>query len=568
MSAVNIFYNKIHKDFIRLFLKKESKELFGSKYLNFWILTFMMFITFMVIGFSKGSLNYLKKKMQDPFIKSVNIIVPVSKWKRVKPECAILNKDSISKAEYGYQNLTGSYKFSMKFFKNNSEKQFKRMGRSIYYSNPLLNDILVRPNLILGRSFIDEMDCGIIVTERLLKELGYSDNFPSFIDIPSLTQQGDDVKFPLPIIAIVNELPGNSFFATTPYFYNLKADIIRQFPFSPKTDELIIYTMEDSSKANIIRESIDDFLLNQPQYKYLYPWINPITKSNISYFPGYEIVVTFDSETDTIKSIIDSIFTQIQSLKNLKDYVFSRIYKPHAYLIHEDDFTAFDYITVNFVHLDRVEAFKTFLKEKNILEIDMAQIESKKNFSLIASLTRILSIVLIGFSIVCICLFLSNILKNHLISIKTNIGTFMAFGIDNKTLQKIYINLISRFILLSMLLALIVSALVGYLGLFRSLIKVSQNNYMKHEIFFKLFDYWTIITLFVILLISTFVLFNTTNKILTKTPGDLVYQRQGSVSSENSFWAVLTSFYHLLADVFYIKQKSVSPNSTDSFKMD
>ena len=68
----------------------------------------------------------------------------------------------------------------------------------------------------------------------------------------------------------------------------------------------------------------------------------------------------------------------------------------------------------------------------------MGQIESRDNYNLVTNLTRILSVVLIGFSVLSISLFLSNIFKRHLEKIKMNIGTFKAFGIDNKTLQFIY----------------------------------------------------------------------------------------------------------------------------------
>jgi len=66
----------IHKDFKKIFYKNEGVELNGKKRFNFWILFSILTITFIAIGFAAGSLKYLKKKMDDPYINWFNVDLP------------------------------------------------------------------------------------------------------------------------------------------------------------------------------------------------------------------------------------------------------------------------------------------------------------------------------------------------------------------------------------------------------------------------------------------------------------------------------------------------------------
>ena len=64
----------INKDAISLFLKKEGQELLGKHKANFWVLAAIFLLAILSIGFGSASLKYLKYKMDDPFVKWVDII--------------------------------------------------------------------------------------------------------------------------------------------------------------------------------------------------------------------------------------------------------------------------------------------------------------------------------------------------------------------------------------------------------------------------------------------------------------------------------------------------------------
>jgi hypothetical protein len=486
----------------------------------------MLFITFLAIGFSNGSLDYLEEKMKDPFVKSVKVVVPTFGADRIANVIYELNQDSSSKAEYYFKNLTGYYQYPLQFVKYNQPgESYERYGRSIDLANPLLEKICEHDNMLVGRSFLDEEDVGIIVTELFLEKMGYPEDE---IFIKLAEDYYDQVKsFPIPIIAVVKDLPDNANFITTPYFYNLiQKDIRNEGPLDfDNTENLIIYT-SDTTKAFDLKKAVESFLISS-NFESLGCYVGSPNVSYLSISPGYEIVVNFREIVVDKIVLFDSVFNALRSAAELSDFDFYQLYNIKTYSIsdRDDGYGAFDRVSVNFNDLDKVREFRAFFLKLSELDIDMGQIESRDNYNLVTNLTRILSVVLIGFSILSISLFLSNIFKRHLEKIRMNIGTFKAFGIDNKTLQLIYFKLVGYFILIAMLLSFILASVVGYLGLVRILFKVLAIKIESNEIYFQIFDRWTLISVSSILIVCFIVLYLIINRILVKTPGDLIYDR-------------------------------------------
>ena len=61
------------KQYLKLLMAREGKEVLGRNGANLWILTFVLVATFTSIAFSDGSMIYLKDKMADPFTNWVSI---------------------------------------------------------------------------------------------------------------------------------------------------------------------------------------------------------------------------------------------------------------------------------------------------------------------------------------------------------------------------------------------------------------------------------------------------------------------------------------------------------------
>ena len=61
------------KEYLKLLAKREFKVVLGNKYSNLWLLSAVLFATFLSIAFSNSSMLYLEEKMNDPFTNWVNI---------------------------------------------------------------------------------------------------------------------------------------------------------------------------------------------------------------------------------------------------------------------------------------------------------------------------------------------------------------------------------------------------------------------------------------------------------------------------------------------------------------
>jgi hypothetical protein len=184
----------------------------------------------------------------------------------------------------------------------------------------------------------------------------------------------------------------------------------------------------------------------------------------------------------------------------------------------------YDRIAVD-IDLDGIKEFKTFLFKKYEIDIDMAQVESLENYNFVTKLTRIICIILMIFSILSICLFISNLLKNHLEKIKMNIGTFLAFGINDQSLERIYLSIIYLVLIISMLIGLATAWLIGYLGTIRYILLALNIKLEENETYFQQFTEWTFVLIGFVLIISYLVIKKITNRIFKQTPGDLLYDR-------------------------------------------
>ena len=52
----------MNREYLQLLARRESKEVFGKKYANLWLLILVLIATFLSISFSNGSLIFLKEK--------------------------------------------------------------------------------------------------------------------------------------------------------------------------------------------------------------------------------------------------------------------------------------------------------------------------------------------------------------------------------------------------------------------------------------------------------------------------------------------------------------------------
>jgi hypothetical protein len=517
-------YRNINRDFSRIFYRKESRELFGRDYINFVLLVMILVLTFLAVGFSNGSLEYLKRKMDDPFIKWVDIVIPFNSARSVPELIEMINNDSLKQA-YHYGDCDGYNQLTAYFYMYSTESERQFTGRTIRHDDPILKSILSANNLIEGRVWKDELDIGLIVTRQLMETLGYNRNSPPFILMSYPILGGKYAKVPLPVAAIVKDLPGNNLFAFTPYFFNKRTSMYYPFDITASTyqlNELIYFFEGDRKHAEKSASALIEIMRTDSLSRFLSDTL--ILENNSTYKKGHDLILYFKDELSDDKLVSDF------DLRLQKDEEFIQSGGCRIYNFDlsgfEKNLVDFDFLSVNFTSLDRIREFSSLLSDLGKLKIDMSQIESKENYNFVSKLTVFISGFLVIFSILSVILFLLNVLKAHITKIKPNLGTFKAFGLDNNIIVRIYSLLTVRFLLLGIIFAFTIAAIIGQTGLFRFLFMISGTVTDENVIYFNLLaDIKTYIALLIILGTNLVILPLNISRMLNKTPGDLIYRR-------------------------------------------
>ena len=513
----------LHSDFLELFLYKEGKQLLGIKYKNVYILVSILSITLIAIGFANGSLDYLGLKMDDPFIKFINIDIPIEKKDKIGNIQYELNKDTALKKEYEFGNILGFNKVYIPFTVEDNEKKqrtYVLTGRTLELSDPLLDKILDKENLIIGKTFSSSLDIGLIVSESFYEELRLpkTQTYAPYSFTYDIENKRDTVV-PLPIIAVVKELPGMNSFITTLNFYS-QILLSNSNPFHPKyTSDIILHCDCDTTKMKLIKNKLFK-LISELDFIQPYDPDFDVVINNDAYEQGFDFIINFYPNLPINKKV--KLLNIIKEDEIFKDKLIQLYdFNPTA----TNKFNKFHVLTVNFNKLDKVRLYRDYLLRNYGLEIDTAKIEALENYNFITNITRIISFLLIGFSILSICLFVSNLLSKHLEKIHMNIGTFKAFGINNITLLKIYLTLIYLYVFVSIIISFIISYCFGFIGGGRGILFLFSSKVEDNQSYFNLFDTWTFIAIGLTLLISFIVLRISAGKILSKSPGDLIYSR-------------------------------------------
>ncbi|MEM7657431.1 MAG: ABC transporter permease [Bacteroidota bacterium] len=512
-----------HADFRQLFFRKEGKALMGQRYRNAWILVSILFVTFCAIGFANGSLAYLARKMDDPFINWINLTVPRDRTEEIGDIKEKLNEPKVVE-QFGFKNVTGNFSFPLRFYNQsgNNTLSYSYRGRTLELGNPLLGKIMEPSNLLYGEGFSSEKDPGLIVTETMLADRGYAPD-ASHIVMAYPTAEYEDVAIPVPIVAIVRELPGLSDFASTTFFFRQRmVSVSGSPPYHPSnTKELLLYVDVDEAQANELKQRLDQYVGQAENFRSFSPFAPPPTAFNGAHKPGFLITISLSPMPP--EATFRQLYQELQGAESLADFPFLRYFTPS--FSNEKENEKYDNLAINFDDLGQIREFKEYCNQEFNLDIDMAQIEARENFNFVSKLTYTISLILIGFSVLSICLFLSSIFRKHLDKIRRNIGTFKAFGLDNGTLMSTYLGMIGIMMTGSIAVSLVLAWIFGSLGGIRLLLRLVQDQLERGQNYFQLFNLWTLIAILAVMGISFLVLYRTASGILNRTPGDLLYDR-------------------------------------------
>lgn len=511
-------YRKMkNQSFNKLFTLRELSEIRGARNRNYMILISILIGTFAAVTIADGGLDYLRYKMRDPFVKNLEVTIPYEQVNNVDTYKYFLNQDSLKK-RFHYDTVMSHVEMSLLMWSEPESEYVREKGRSIEDQNPILEKILERSNLIRGRGFQDQFDIGFIVTRQLLQDLGYPlDAHFIHMAVPRTTE--GYFKVPVPVIAVVKEIPGLASFAFTPYFYKTR-NLRSNNPFFLDRYSDINYFMPETDPDRVAE--VKDILREIMENNELFAGMDPSVEQfgfDFSHKPGTRFAINFypqPYDEEELEMLVQEL-TGTEAFGKIGEKL-QRCY--YYNMPPSPDYTIdYDRMSFLFSSLRQVGEFKEYLYNKHQLEVEMSKIRDKENFRAISILTISMTIILLIFSVFSVALFIFNLLKNHLLKIRMNLGTFKAFGMSNHEIKVIYKGIIRRFCLSGIGISLAVVFVIDVLVVLIFL----RELHILHML-----NIYTLIAVAAIIASVEWTVKKSSDAILENTPGDLIYGRDNN----------------------------------------
>lgn len=514
------------KEYINLLARREGKEVLGKYYSNLWLLTIVLTLTFVSISFSNGSLSYLDEKMNDPFTNWVSIQNNFGDGGKIKKFKQNLLNPEIQ-ARFLFNNVQSDRANMLNLFHANRTK--RNTFRTRFFGNmktDLMNAILSEENVVNGVSLpIDEIineTYGVIMTLDALEKCGYNkDTIPAYISYAASNSNIDSLgldvidgylPIPLPLLAVVKRLPSNIDLIQSNYFYDGAYSNLKTFSFQEKEYMNRLYYFVDKEYEDAFKDNISG--LNENGFK-VYAYIDE--RHHIKpWKPGalYKVYINNNEKSST--SLCNTVNKEI--LKKCDNSRITRVYDYNVPKSKDKINTDASYLSVNFTSLDSIRVFEAFAKDNEVI-IDMAQVDSKENFNAVSIMANILSFAMIVFSIVCIIMFIINMLQSYFQKVKRNMGTFKAFGINSSELTNIYVVMLLAIIVTAIAASLCITWFTELLLPIIGVMKDGKFNYLE------LWSAKTVIAIFIVIIATIVTVRVVMGNLLKQTPGDLIYDR-------------------------------------------
>ena len=495
--------------------KNEFKAISGFRNRTIAYLTGILILTFLCIGFSNKGLEYQSKLAANPFSNWINIEVT----KSVQDSSLNLLSDladPVLKSRFLIKNIYLSKGFGASFLdrKGVSSGLPLPKARTINPNSSIISDLLDSENpnrpKLSGNAFQKE-PFGFVVTARFLKKIGFHRDSVKYL---SYGLYGDNYV-PVPILGVVKELPDHADVLCTDSFYIMKSYC---YPPDQMYSKLFIETTD--------RNVIDQFK------KVLQREFNIADDSTATYFQKGLTILFFLNKPAGTQQISENLLTAFYQAPDLRKFHFGRFTRVvidtsletrENYAKKKKNFN-FDYLAIEFTRLDKIKEFSDYIKKRYNVSINMETVEQRQNFlfSLNISLGAILLVLIIsGFSIL---IFLSNSLKHHLDREKRNLGNFLAFGANRYIIIEIYTYVILKILLISIVIAFVISYCTG--ELFEKFILKRVLILKTDQDFFSLFNLWLVAFILAIITVALCKTCVTVWILVRKSPGDLIYERE------------------------------------------
>lgn len=514
-------------EYIKLLISRESKVVLGKYYGNLWLLTIVLVATCLSIAFSNGSMIYLSDKMNDPFTNWVSITKAIDDATFTGFSQSL--EDQKNKEHYKYSDVQMD-QYTNYTFQGVDEKHQHYLECRFFerLNTPLMHAILSEDNLIDGcvvdTTLLEQDGFGLVLTMDVVKKLGYSEkNLPSYIYYLAYSVGADSIgvkliadKFfpvPLPVLAVVKKLPNNVDLVASNFFYAQQHLNDASYPFDfcyheEYQHQLTYFVPADLCEKfkNEIKALIPDSL--QKEFDVLDN--NEMT----SWKPGEQISIYIGNHNTTNRSVYQKIAKKIEH-----HFDTNQIQRIYHLELKDCSLIRGTYLSIAFNSLDSIRAFERYAKDNFQVQLEMEQVSSKENFNAVSVMAGILSWAMIIFSIVCIVLFIINMLQSYFQKVKRNLGTFKAFGVSSRSLINAYVLILFVIVIVAVMIAVMIAWAVELSLPYLGLMKDGTFNYLS---------LWSMKLLYAVIIIIVSSLATVQivmSKMLHRTPGDLIYDR-------------------------------------------
>lgn len=518
------------KQYLKLLMLREGKEVLGHRYANLWLLTLVLIATFSSIAFSDGSQRYLSYRMEDPFTNwvTINKSGNTDLFNQFKEELS--NPNNMEKYGYcgvqmdkfGHYNMSGADPLD---YSHISLRSFETLNTR------LVRTILDESNLVEGctpdTTQLSDDSMGFILSMQAVRKLGFDEkHLPTYIfhmvdhaDVAdSLGMKTTDDGFypmPFPVIAVVDRLPGNVEMITSGTFLEQREQS-STYPYSCEhhpeyLSQLRFYVSDEVDVDEFKKVLSKDFpssvqksceLVEDDSTRIYRPW----KPGKMLVLQTGSIVLTREQCTKAAQSVAEK-------------YTSDQVCRVHNYALTPPTAkTIGSFISIEFSSLDHIRDFEAYAME-NEVQLDMEQVASKENFQKVSRMAQVLSAAMVIFSIVCIIMFLVNMLQAYFQKVKRNLGTFKAFGINARELIDVYIIILVLIVIAAISLALLVTWCIQLLLPVCGVLQDNGFNYLS------LWNSTTYVAVAVVAVSTVVTVVVVMTRMLSQTPGDLIYDR-------------------------------------------
>jgi len=350
---------------------------------------------------------------------------------------------------------------------------------------------------------------GVIISRKMLGDIGLDKETMSFIQVKS--PEGDLV--PVPVLAVVNELPDLSDIVFTNLFYCKTMNT----GFYDRENPYYRIFVENMDSSEIIR------MLNE-----LYAILeirDPFTVQTAGLITGNRSVMNWKIEIGRQEKDIptDVKNLRIAGMASLRNHHFGQYFELSKETACDNSSFFHDYLAIEFKDLEKIRDFSKYLSEHLGLQLNLEVLSDRENYLYTGNIAISSIILLLVLSILSVSIYISGVIRNHLLKMKKNLGNFLAFGVKNTTLTGLYIYITIKIILTALLPAMILAFAGG--ELFENFLLGKLLVLDAGQDYFSLTNSWFAMFLILILFVAVLRTYISVKKILKHTPGDLVYER-------------------------------------------